>query len=286
LVAARLLAGGRREDIVLFGLREGSVLRRAVDSEFGAAPRPGSGVIVTAWTARQLGLTPGDLLSIEIREGRRRVVTARLAGLVDEPLGEQAYIHLGALGRLLGEPETYSGVDLLIDPLREGQLYARLKEVPQAVAIGLRRGTLATYRVMSDDAVTFVRGVELLFAVIIAFGVVYNTARITLAERGRELATLRVLGYTRGEAFAILLGEIGVLAAPAIPLGFAIGYALTAAVAAALESSQLRVPALVSTSTYAFAVVVFVLAALGSALVVRRRIDRLDLVEVLKARDA
>jgi putative ABC transport system permease protein len=286
LVAARLLAGGRREDIVLFGLREGSALRRAVDSEFRPAPRPGSGVIVTAWTARQLGLTPGDLLSIEIREGRRRLVTARLAGVVDEPLGEQGYMELGALGRLLGEPETYSGVDLLIDPVREGQLYARLKEVPQAVAIGLRRGTLATYRVMSDDAVTFVRGVELLFAVIIAFGVVYNTARITLAERGRELATLRVLGYTRGEAFAILLGEIGTLAAPAIPLGFAIGYALTLAVSAALESSQLRVPALVSSSTYAFAVVVFVVAALGSALVVRRRIDRLDLVEVLKAREA
>ena len=286
LIAARLLAQGRHEDIVVFGLPNGGVLRRVVDSRFRAAPRPGSGVILTAWTARRLGLVPGDPLSIELRDGRRRLVSARLSGTVDEPLGEQGYMELGALGRLLGEPNTYSGANLAIDPVRQRELYSRLKDMPQAVEVSFRRGTLATYRVMSDDAVTFMRGIELLFAVIIAFGVVYNTARITLAERGRELATLRVLGYTCSEAFAILWGEIAILAAPAIPIGFAIGYGLTAVMAAAVTSSQLRLPVLVSTSTYAFALVVFVVAALGSAFVVRRRIERLDLVAVLKAREA
>lgn len=286
VVAARLLAPGRREDIALFGLPQGGVLRRVVDSEFRAAPGPGAGVILTSWTARRLGLLPGDSLSIEIRDGRRRILSARLTGTVDEPLGEHGYMELGALGRLLGEPETYSGANLAIDPEHERELYKQLKDMPQALEISFRRGTLATYRVMSDDAVTFMRGVELIFAVIIAFGVVYNTARITLAERGRELATLRVLGYTPGEAFAILSGEIAILAAPAVPIGFAMGYGLTSLMAAAVTSSQLRLPVLVSPSTYAFALVVFGVSVLGSALVVRRRIDRLDLVEVLKAREA
>jgi putative ABC transport system permease protein len=115
--------------------------------------------------------------------------------------------------------------------------------------------------------------------------VVYNTARIALAERGRELATLRELGYTRGEASGIMLGEIAILAAPAIPLGLALGYLLTGAVAASMTGSRMHVPVIVSLPTYAFALVVFIASALVSALVVRRRIDRFDLIEVLRARE-
>lgn len=284
-VPARILAGARREDITLFGLPDGGVLRRAVDIAYRPASPPGAGVVLTAWTARALGVAPGALISIELRERERRIVTARLTAVIDEPLGQAGYMELGALGRLIGEPETYGGVNLAVDPARARELYARLKQTPQAAAIGLRRGALATYESMSEASLDFVRGIEILFSVIIAFGVVYNTARIALAERGRELATLRVLGFTRGEASAILFGEIAILAAPAIPLGFLLGYGLTGAVAASLTSSRMHIPVLVSPSTYAFAVVVFAAAALVSALVVRRRIDRLDLIEVLKARE-
>jgi putative ABC transport system permease protein len=255
-----------------------------VDTEFRHA-RPGGGVIVTAWTARRLGLVPGDLLSIEIRQNHRRVVTARLEATVEDPLGEAGYMELGALGRLLGEPQTYSHVNLLIDPPRAPALYAELKRAPHAMAIGIRRSTLASFRSMSDASLDFVRTIVLVFSVIIAFGVVYNTARIALAERGRELATLRVLGFTRGETSGIMLGEIAILAAPAIPLGLALGYLLTGAVAISMTGSRMHVPLIVSLPTYAFAVVVFAVSALGSALVVRRRIDQLDLVEVLKAKD-
>ena len=285
LLPARLLVRGGYEDITLLGLPESGVLRRVVDTDFQRAPRLGAGVVLTAWTAQRLDLAPGDLLSLEIRERRRRVVTARLAAVVYEPLGEQGYMELGALGRLLGEPDTYSGVNLTIDPARAPELYAALKSLPQAVAIGLRRGALSSYRAMSDTATAFVRDILMLFSVIIAFGVVYNTARIMVSERARELATLRVLGFTRREVSAVLLGEIAILAAPATPLGFLVGYGLTALAASAMTGSRMHVPLLVSHATYAFAFVVFVVAALVSALLVRRRLDHLDLVEVLKARE-
>jgi putative ABC transport system permease protein len=284
VVPARLLGRGGHEDIALYGLPAGGVLRNVVDTDFRHA-RPGGGVIVTAWTARRLGLVPGDLLSIEIRQNQRRVVTARLEATVEDPLGEAGYMELGALGRLLGEPETYSHANLMIDPSRAPALYAELKHAPHAMAIGIRRSTLASFRSMSDASLDFVRTIVLVFSVIIAFGVVYNTARIALAERGRELATLRVLGFTRGEASGIMLGEIAILAAPAIPLGLALGYLLTGAVATSMTGSRMHVPLIVSLPTYAFAVVVFAVSALASALVVRRRIDQLDLVEVLKAKD-
>lgn len=285
VVPARILANARREDITLFGLPEDGVLRYPVANDFRRAPRLGSGLVLTAWTARRLGLTPGDTVSIEIRERERRLITARIDAVVDEPLGESAYMEIRALGRLLGEPETYSGANLAVDPMRAHELYVRIKQSPLAVAIGMRHGALHNYEAMGGGVIDFIRLIEVLFSVVIAFGVVYNTARIALAERGRELATLRVLGFTRREASGILFGEIAILAAPAIPLGFVLGYGLTGVIAESLTGSRMHIPVLVATSTYAFALVVFVASALVSALVVRSRIDRLDLVEVLKARE-
>jgi len=285
VVPARVSGHGRHEDIALYGLPEGGVLRNVVDNGFRRVPRLGAGVVLTAWTARHLGLLPGDVLAIEIRENRRRVVLAQLEATVEDPLGQAAYMELGALGRLLGEPATYSHASLLIDPTRAPALYDQLEHAPHAMAIGIRRSTLESFRSMSETSLNFIRMIVLVFATIIAFGVVYNTARIALAERGRELATLRVLGFTRGEASAILLGEIAILAAPAVPLGMALGYLLTGVVSTAMTGSRMHIPVIVSPPTYAFAIVVFMVSALISALVVRRRIDRLDLIEVLKARE-
>ena len=285
IVPARIVANARREDITLFGLPENGVLRRPVDNNFRPAAPLGSGLVLTTWTARRIGVAPGDVVSIEIRERKRRIVTVRISALIDEPLGEAGYLEIRELGRLLGEPETYGGANLAIDPARSHELYARIKQTPLPVAVGMRRGALANYEAMSDTSLDFVRVIEILFSVIIAFGVVYNTARIALAERGRELATLRVLGFTRREASSILFGEIAILAVPAVPIGFLLGYLLTGAVAASMTGSRMHIPVVLAPSTYAFAVAVFVVAALVSALVVRRRIDRLDLVEVLKARE-
>jgi putative ABC transport system permease protein len=138
---------------------------------------------------------------------------------------------------------------------------------------------------MGDQSTSFIRGIELLFAVIIGFGVVYNTARIAVAERAYDLATLRVLGFTRREISTILLGEIATLAVPAIPLGCTLGYGLTILLATGASTALFRFPVVVPPRTYAFAVSVFLAAALSSALLVRRRLDHLDLIEVLKARE-
>lgn len=285
VVPARLLTRGRSQDLTLFGLPPGGVLRNVVDTAYRVVPVPREGAIVTKWLATQFGLQRGDLLSLEIRENQRRVVTTRLVDIVDEPLGVAAYMDLGALGRVLGEPATYSGANLMADAALAHELNSALKTMPAAVAVDFRRGALSSYRAMSDSAVSFIRKIEVVFAVIIAFGVVYNSAKIALAERARELATLRVLGFTRGEVSRILLGEIAVLALPAVPAGFAAGYWLSGIVARAMGTERMHVPHFVALPTYAFAVVVFAVAAAASGLVVRRGIDRLDLVGVLKARE-
>jgi putative ABC transport system permease protein len=282
---ARLVVNGAAQDITLIGLRRDAILRRVVASDGRTVKLPPDGVVVTKWLAQRFGLHRGDLLPLEIRENERRIVTARLADIVDEPLGVAAYADLGTMGRLLGEPSTYSGAHLLVDAARLGDLYAVLKRMPLAVGVDTRRGAIQVFRSMSDRMLTFIRQIEIIFSVIIAFGVVYNSARIALAERSRELATLRVLGFSRGEVSAILLGEIGVLAAAAIPVGFLIGYALSGALIAALNGERMHFAVVVACPTYALAVVVFTVAATASALVVRRGLDKLDLVAVLKAKE-
>jgi putative ABC transport system permease protein len=285
MVPARLLARGRTQDIALVGLPVGGVLRNVVDSAYRRYRVRTDGVIVTAWLARELQLAAGDRLSIEIRENRRRIVDTRLVDVVNEPLGAAAYLELGALGRLLGEPETYAGASLTFDPVQEQELFATLKRIPAAAGVEFRRGALEAYRGMSDAVASIIRTTEVVFAVIIAFGVVYNSAKIALAERARELATLRVLGFYRGEVSAILLGELAVLAVPAIPLGLAIGYRLSGLVISMWTAERMHPPLVINLSTYAFALLVFLAGATASALVVRRGLDRLDLIGVLKARE-
>ena len=284
-VPARLRVGGRTQDVALLGLAPGHMLRRIVNARYETITAPPDGLIVNVWLARRFNLHRGDTVAIEIREGQRRFVYSHIVGLVDEPIGSTVYLDLKTLDRLLGEPDTFNAVHLRVDPRSQGALYALLKNAPQAISVADRRDALENFRSMADTSMAFIRQIEIVFSVIIAFGVVYNAARIALAERGHELATLRVLGFTRREVSSMLLGEVGLLALGALPFGFAIGYALSAWVASAMSNARFRMPVVVEPATYAFAVVVFAAATVCSALVVRRRLDRLDLVAVLKARE-
>jgi putative ABC transport system permease protein len=284
-VAARLRIAGRTQDVTLIGMEPSSRLRHLVDMQYRTFSAPPDGVIMSAWLARGSGVGRGDTVPLEIREGPRRIVAARVVGLVDEPLGTYIYMGLRPLGRLLDEPNTFSAVNLLVDPRQNRDLFATLKRAPQVLGVEFRKSSIANFRAMGDQSVAFIRQIEIVFAVVIAFGVVFNIARIALAERANELATLRVLGFRRDEISTILFGEIALLAVPALPTGCLLGYAFSAWLSTALSSRLFRFPIVLEPTTYAFAVAVFLTAAVGSAWVVRKRLDHLDLVEVLKARE-
>ena len=285
VVPVRLHTPGRVRDMTLIGLDVSSRLRKIVDVNYQPLSVPPDGVVISAWLASQAHIDRGDMVAVEVREGRRRVVTTRVVGVVDEPLGTNMFMDLLALGRLIEEPNTFSAVNLLVDPANDQDLFAVLKRAPAVRGVEFRTNAIANFRAMGDASIAFIRQIEIVFAVIIAFGVVYNTARIASAERAHELATLRVLGFTRREVSTVLLGEVALLAAPAIPLGCALGYGLSVWLTTDLSTELFRMPIVVLPRTYAFSLLVFAAAATGSALLVRRRLDRLDLVEVLKARE-
>lgn len=202
-----------------------------------------------------------------------------------EHAGLSAYAHCEALAAWLGEQGLASGALLAVDRARLAEVEARLREAPRVGAIVVRRAALEAFSATVAENLGRMRTMNVLFASILAVGVVYNAARVSLAERSRDLATLRILGYTRGEISTVLLGELAVLVLLALPLGLVLGRGLSALVVSFFETEAYQFPLVITPPTYASAALVTVGASLLAGLVVRRRLDRLDLVAVLKARE-
>lgn len=285
IVPARLRHGHRSHRIALMGLQDARGLRRLVGSDLREAALPPHGVVLTRKLAEMLGISPGERLTVEVLEGRRPVREVTVSGLVDELIGLSAYMDIRALNELMREGRVISGSLLSVDARREPELHALLKRLPAVAGVGLREAMLSGFEKTLAESLGIFTMVLIVFASVIAVAVVYNAARIALSERGRELASLRVLGFTRGEVGLMLLGEQAIFILLALPLGFLIGYAACAAMAAAYQWELFRLPLIISSRTYAFAIVVILTAAVGSAFLIRRRIERLDLVAVLKTRE-
>lgn len=284
-VAARMRAGHRSRTLSITGVPEHPRLRRIVDLQGEARTVPPSGLVLSSTLAKVLGVAPGDEVIVEVLEGWRPVRSLRVAGLVDDTMGLSAYMAIDALHRLMREAETVTGVALLVDPAAEARLSAQLKRTPAVAGTAFKRALVHNFRDTLAQNMNLMIGMNVIFAGIIAFGVVYNAARVSLSERSRELASLRVLGFTRAEISMILLGELALLTLVALPVGALIGHGLAVAVVSSVESEVYRFPLVVTPQAIGRAALTVAIAAVGSALVVRRRLDRLDLVAVLKIRE-
>jgi putative ABC transport system permease protein len=284
-VAVRLGAGTRTRTTIITALPAAPRLNRVIDRRRGPLTLPADGLVLSKMLAEVLGVRPGDRLRVEVLEGRRRVRSIEVAKLVDDTIGLQAYMRLDQIGRVVGEGPTVSGAALTIDSAARERFYAEVKAMPAVAGVALRELMLENFRRTMAESMNVSIFLNVMFAGLIAFGVVYNSARVSLSERSRELASLRVLGFTRAEIAAILLGELALLTALALPLGAAIGYALGVLIVAAFNNEIYRMTFAIETATIAWAWLTAIAATLGSALIVRHRLDRLDLVAVLKTRE-
>jgi putative ABC transport system permease protein len=285
LVSTRLRFEHRTYRTALTGINPQGEFRRLMNKNSDLVYLPSDGVVLTTKLAEILHVKPGDILTVEVLEANRPMRQVTVMGLVDELLGVQAYIDLHALNRLMREGQTISGAYISVDAHLANQLYAELKRIPAITGISTRQASLNSFEEISAENLRIMTSFLVAFACIITVSVVYNSARIALSERERELATLRIIGFTKTEVAFILLGEQAILILLAIPVGYLIGYGLAALMSSAYNSELYRLPLIINNSNYAFAFVVVLLAAFGSGLVIRRQIDRLDLIAVLKTRE-
>jgi putative ABC transport system permease protein len=284
-VPARLRAGHRSRQVAIMGLIADPQLNRVIDVSTGAVRLPPDGLVLSSVLARLLDVGVGEPVLVEVLEGRRPIRALPVAALVEEYLGTSAYLEIDALRRLMREGDTLSGAFLQVDESVSDRLYERLKGTPRVAGVSLKRAALDAFQETVAETFYIMIFFNVLFSGVIAFGVVYNAARVALAERSRELASLRVLGFTRGEISSILLGELAVVTLAAIPIGLIIGYLFAGLIIAAFSTELYRFPLAVSARTFAFSATTVLIAAALSGLLVRRALDRLDLVAVLKTRE-
>ncbi len=284
-VPVRLRHGPRSRHLAVTGLPADARLNRVVDASRRPVALPPQGLVLSRKLAELLAVRVGDRVRLEVLEGRRPVAGVPVHGLVDDSIGLNAFMEISALRRLVGEGDTLSGVYLTVDEAALERLMRRLKNTPAVAGVMRKEAAVASFRQTFADMMGSITSAAMAFAGIIAFGVVYNSARIALSERSRELASLRVLGLTRGEISYILLGELALTTMAAVPLGLAAGYGLAAVMVAGFDTEVWRLPLVVTTRTYVTAAVTVLVAASISALIVRRKLHRLDLVEVLKTRE-
>jgi putative ABC transport system permease protein len=286
IVGAYLSVGPLTHRGSLTGLKGDAWLQPIFDDATSRVlPVPRNGLVLGTVLANKLGVSIGDELWLEVLEGRRPQLALPVVGLVETYIAMPAFMHIDALNRLLKERPSTEYVNILIDQRYEAAFYARLKELPLVSAVMLRQAAIDSfYSTLVEHLMVFITLFSSL-ACALGFGVAYNSARIALSERGRELATLRVLGFSRGEISYILLGEIGLLIAISLPFGCLLGLGLSKIMAASFNTELFRVPLTIEASTYGLSVIIALAATVISALVVRHRLDHLDLIEVLKTRE-
>ncbi|MGA2657381.1 MAG: ABC transporter permease [Verrucomicrobiota bacterium] len=279
----RLGFGHQRRQLGILGLPAAGLHNRVIDDQYHEIPLPPAGLVVSKKLAQILGAHPGDDLVVEVLEGKRPVRTVRLAGLAEDFSGMAAYMELRAVNRLLDEGDVITGASFTVDAAHRGEFLRALKDIPRVSWVAIKESMRENFRHSTAQSIGTFQRIYLVFATVVAFGVVYNNARISLAERARELATLRVIGFSRREVGAVLITELVILALVAVPLGLALGTGFAAGIVRQINTETVRVPLVLTASNYAFAVLVVLVASTVSALVVLRKLDQLNLVGALKA---
>jgi putative ABC transport system permease protein len=269
----------------LTGLLPDARLLRVVDDKGRQQALPGAGLVIAKPLAKILNIAPGQSLRVEVREGARPVLTIPVVGLAESLLGAPVYINLEALNRRLGQPGHINAAALEIEPGQEQGVYQRLKDMPRIAGVSLQSDTRRAFETLMNEGAGAMRFVMGFMAFVITFGIVYNAARVSQAERARDLASLQILGYSHGEVAYVLLGELAAITLLAIPLGSLIGHLLSFAIAEGFSTELYQVPARFIPSTHGNAALTVLAASAVSGWLVQRGLAKRDLTAALKSRE-
>jgi len=284
-VPSKVSFGHREERISLIGINPDAEINRMIDVGLRPIAVPPNGIVLSTYLSQLIGAEAGDTVRVEVTMGRRPKADIEVVSIVEEFIGFSAYMDLGALNRLMRDDAVVSGFHVSLDDSERERLFKKLKDTPTVAGISLKSTVLNSFRDTIAKTMNIALSVYFFFAGAIAFGVVYNSARIAFAERQRELASLCVLGFTKGEVSFIMLGELIVLTLLALPLGCVLGYLMALLMVQNFDTDLIRLPLYLTSSTYATGMLVVLIAAVVSSFAVARKINQLDLVSALKIKD-
>ena len=283
--AVELRADNRFRRLSLLGLSPQAELNRVIDEVGHQLTLPADGIVLSMKLAEVLGVKLGDPITVRVLDGRRPEFVVPVAALSEDFAGTTAYMAMEGLNRRLGEGDRISGAYLTVAAGQWTNFLRAMKAAPRAGSVVVKKRIREGFRQTTAESIGLIQKIYMAFATVVAFGIVYNSARISLSERQRELATLRVIGFTRREVGAVLVGELVLLTVVALPIGLVLGATFAGAIIGSVNTEFVRLPLILTPANFAYAVLIVSAASMASALLACRRLDRLDLVGVLKARD-
>lgn len=260
-------------------------LSRVLAADGPPISAPPGGVMLSLRLAEQLDLTVGDTVEVEFLSGSRETFVFVVTGLIEQHFGIGAYMDLEYLNAVFRQSPRLTVVNVTLDTAFEDDLHRAIKDTPAITGLVEMTKNRRAFQDIIKENVVVMNTVYIAIAVLITVGVAYNAARIQLSERARELASLRILGFNRGEVSYILVGEMMLIALIAQPLGWVIGAWIANAMTNAFSSDLYAIPLALKPATFTTASLVVLLASFASVMVVRRRLDRLDLVAVMKTKE-
>jgi putative ABC transport system permease protein len=285
IVAAKIVHGARFERTGIVGLPQDGRYKRILNANNRLMQVPEQGITLSAQLASMLDARIGDRVNVEVLEGRRPIIDVTITAIVSEYIASPAYMDIAELSRHLFERQTVSGAFVKLDPDYMEAFSQAVLDRPAIASVLLQSAAMNSFETTLDETISIMMTIYALIGGSIAAGVIYNAARISLTERGRELASLRVLGFTKGEVSYILIGELVILVLIGLPLGCFFGAALAYIFANGMSSELFRLPITIDPSTYGACALIVLAAAIGSAMLVSRRIGQLDMIAVLKTRE-
>lgn len=284
-VPVEVRANGVTRRLTFQGLPERGTLSRAIDGTPRQLSLPARGIVISAKLADVLHVRPGEEVVARVLEGREREISVPVVGLAEDFAGMAAYMELHALNRLLLEGDQINGAHVVVARGQWAEFLTAVKNTPRIAGCVIKDSLREGFRKTTAESIGLIQKIYLLFATVVAFGIVYNSARISLSERARELATLRVLGFSQGEVGAVLVGELVLLTVVALPFGLLLGSGFARGILSAVNTETVRLPLVLTAANYAFAVLVVAIASTLSALFAARKLASIDLVSALKAHD-
>ena len=284
-VPVELRAGPVMRRLLLQGLPASGTLSRVIDAHPRQLALPARGIVISAKLADILSVHPGDMVVAKVLEGEERELAVPVAGLAEDFSGLAAYMEISALNRLLLEGDRISGAHLVVAGGQWPEFLSAVKNTPRLAGCVIKNSVREGFRQTTAASIGLLQKIYMFFATVVAFGIIYNSARISLSERSRELATLRVLGFSRGEVGTVLVGELVLLTVAALPLGLVLGSGFARGIITTVNTETVRLPLVLTTANYAFAALVVAVASALSALFAARKLAAIDLVSALKALD-
>ncbi len=282
-VPVRLRAGHRSRQLAIRGLPPDGLHSRVVDAADRQIHLPDQGIVISAKLAEVLQVRVGDEMLVEVLEGKRPVRRVPLIGLAEDLAGVSAYMDIQALNRFLEEGPVISGASFTLDFAQRAEFLHALKRIPRVGSVAIKESLRDNFRKTTAASINLIQTIYLFFASVVAFGVVYNNASISLAERSRDLATLRVIGFSQREVGVVLITELSILALIAVPAGLLLGTGFATGIVGMVNTETVRLPLVLTARNYAFATTTVAAASTFSGLIVLRRLKQLNLIGALKA---